>query len=64
MSCHVVMLADSQGAHGCQGEEGLQSVVGLWCDMGLETQGGPLVLHLLSFGCPPLLQTYFGGPAV
>ena len=29
-------------------EEDSQSVVGLWCDMGPETQGGPLTLHLLS----------------
>jgi len=38
--------ADLEGACGCKGEEGSQSVVGLleglWYDVGPETQGGPL----------------------
>jgi hypothetical protein len=38
--------ADLEGPCGCQVEEGSQSLVGLWCDVGSEAQGSPLALCL------------------
>ena len=38
--------ADLRGACEYQGEEGVLSIVGLWCDMGSEAQSGLLALCL------------------